>query len=85
MPLGDGPGDDGIELLSDPRFQEKRRRRFGDLALDLVGDVLLVRAMSRQNHQFIRAIGRGLSFEGGFQQALRYQIGIATIGAVEWV
>ena len=71
--------DNGIKLLSDSRFKQKRGSGFADLPFDFVGGILFFRAMRRQNIQFILAIGHRLAFHGGLQQALRDQIGIAAI------
>ena len=52
---------------------------FADLSFDLVSGVLFCGEMFGQDVQFSIAIGRRSARDGGLQQALRDQIGIAAI------
>ena len=74
-----GSRHDGVEPFVDPRAKQKRCRGFVDLPLDLVGGILFFGAVFRQGLQLILAIGTGIAPEGGLQQALGDQIGIAAI------
>jgi hypothetical protein len=58
-------GNDGIELLPDPRFKDKRSSGFADLPFDFVCGIFFFRAMFRQGLKLIIAIWqRTFSYRG---------------------
>ena len=65
--FGGRAGDQGIELLPDPRSKEKRGSGFSNPAFYFVDDILFLCAMLGQHPQFIVAIWRCSSFYGGLQ------------------
>ena len=60
-------GDDGIEPFADSCFQQHGRGGFFDLPFDLLGGVLLFRAVLCERRQFIVRIGQGTSRQRSFQ------------------
>jgi hypothetical protein len=75
-----GAGDDAVERLADAAGQEERRGRLAHLPLDLVGVVLLQGAAPGDLGQLLGVIGRGAAGQGGLQEAVGDEVGVAPVG-----
>ena len=79
------PGDNGVKLFADPRFQEERGRRFADLSFDLVGGVLFLGEMLGQHIQLGKAVRARLRpAMAAFTSRCVIRSGYRRFGAVEW-
>ena len=84
--LRSGAGDDGVEVLPDAIREPERRRGFLRQALDLVGRILLTRAVLRQRRQLAKACRAGSCLAiAAFSSRCVTRSGKRRFGAVEWV
>jgi len=60
-------GHNGVELFSDPRLEQERGGRFGDLSFHLVGSIFLFRAMESKFFQLVGGIGGRSLLDGRLQ------------------
>src|SRR5579862_449423 len=73
-------GDDGVELLADARLQKQCSGGLGDLALDLVGVVLLLRAVCCECTQPRLVVRRSRAGQGCLEESLRDDVGVTSVG-----
>ncbi len=78
MPLSAAP-DDGVEGFPHPVFEQQGRRGLAHLSLDLLGGVLLLRAVLAELRQLVHRVGRRLFTERRLEQAVGDEIGIAAV------
>src|SRR4030095_17087798 len=78
-PLVRGAGHDALERRSDPRGQQQRCCRLCNLPFDLGRILLLLGAMRGERGEFRVTVGRRPPGERGLHDALRDEIGNATV------
>ena len=79
MPLSATPGDDRVERLADRGDSSDGRGDLAHRALDLARGVLALGAVRGDRAQLVVGVRRGSPARGRLEQALRDEIGIATV------
>src|SRR5262249_36092752 len=72
-------GPDGVEVLADPVLEEHRRGRLAHLAFDLVRVVFLLGAVTGELLELRVRVRRRATGERGLDEALRDEIGVASV------
>jgi hypothetical protein len=77
--LGGRAGDQGLEMLPDPRFEDQGGGRFPNLSLHFSGGIFCLGAVPGQFLQVLRVIGTRVSGQSRLKQSLGNQIRITAV------
>jgi hypothetical protein len=80
VPLSEAPVTTASKRLPRAVLKQQRRRGLAHLALDLVGGVLLLRAVEGELGELAGGVGRRRAGEHRLEQPLRHQVRVAAVG-----